>query len=562
MYAVEVRTHIRTGWLGLMAALMTGVPLLAFSFRFGVAAPLSLFQADAFYYLDITRNSAGRQGFTFDGVHQTNGFHPLWQWLLSFSRWLGLINFADASVAAVHVYFLDITLLSLGACLLTWFAARQLRSKPLALLVTAPGLIWFVATPITPGYLATWSYANGMESALSLCMMMFALLLWRGENSSATREVCFSFALGLAVLARLDDVFFFAAIAGWGLLIRRLSVRRILLWVTPAASLILAYLLYNRLHIGAFLPLSGVAKAGLAIGGNLRWSAKLFVPMLTKNAPSVLDRGTPDAFAPEAIRALQMVVPLLICLAELGSVLRHRRPFELLQALCVGVVLKATYNFVLVAGHSQGLWYYTVSIAITNVVLVVWLDRAGVRLWSETPPKRYWVPGYLALGLFSFSALYGTVSTEVPAWPSRLLRRAPAIAAELKGNGDHCFTELDDGFTSYALDLPAQAGIGLALDAQAMEASKQNTLLPLLAKRGCSLLIASPVYSGAVQGYLAAESWKQGVNLFAIHAGEFQRFTLRPLPSRDDIGWAMFRISPRESANSSLLTKQQPLSTP
>ncbi|MGI4831645.1 MAG: hypothetical protein ACRYFU_26210 [Janthinobacterium lividum] len=536
--------HRRTGWLGLLAAVMTGTPLLGFAFRFGAAAPLSLFQADAFYYLDITRSSAGRPGFTFDGVHQTNGFHPLWQWLLSFSRWLGLINFTDPSRAALEVFFLNTILLSLAAGLLTLFAARQLRSKPLALLVTAPGLIWFAATPITPGYLSTWSYANGMESALSLSMMTFALLLWRDGDASTTRDLCFSFALGLAVLARLDDVFFLAAIVAWGLLFRRLSPRRLIFLVAPAASLILAYLLYNRLHVGAFLPLSGVAKAGLAIDGNLRWSAKLFVPMLTKTAPSVLDRGAPDAFAPEAIRAFQMIVPPLICLIELAATQRSRRGFGLLQALCVGVVLKGLYNFVLVAGHSQGLWYYTVSIAIANLVLVVWLDRLGVRLWSETPLKRYWIPGYVILGLFSFSALYGTVSTEVPAWPFRLLRRAPAFAAELKQNGDPCFTELDDGFTSYALNVPAEAGIGLALDSEAMQASRQNTLLPLLRQRGCSLLIASPVYAGAVQDYLATKAWQQGVNLFAIHAGEFQRFTLRPLSSPDNIGWAIFRIEP------------------
>ena len=128
-----------------------------------------------------------------------------------------------------------------------------------------------------------------------------------------------------------------------------------------------------------------------------------------------------------------MVVPPLICVAELIATRRQRRRPELLQAMCAGVVLKGLYNFVLVAGHSQGLWYYTVSVAVANVVLVVWLDRIFARVPMGTVPGRYWIPGYLVLALFSFSALYGTVSTEVPAWPSRLLRRAPAIAAELRG---------------------------------------------------------------------------------------------------------------------------------
>ena len=38
---------------------------------------------DAFYYLEIAARLARGQGFTFDGIHETNGFHPLWQLLLT-----------------------------------------------------------------------------------------------------------------------------------------------------------------------------------------------------------------------------------------------------------------------------------------------------------------------------------------------------------------------------------------------------------------------------------------------------------------------------------------------
>src|SRR5689334_5268093 len=30
------------------------------------------------YYLQIARNAASGLGLTFDGIHPTNGFHPLW----------------------------------------------------------------------------------------------------------------------------------------------------------------------------------------------------------------------------------------------------------------------------------------------------------------------------------------------------------------------------------------------------------------------------------------------------------------------------------------------------
>jgi len=40
------------------------------------------FTDDAFYYAQIARNIVSGKGVTFDGLHETNGFHPLWLLLL------------------------------------------------------------------------------------------------------------------------------------------------------------------------------------------------------------------------------------------------------------------------------------------------------------------------------------------------------------------------------------------------------------------------------------------------------------------------------------------------
>lgn len=37
---------------------------------------------DAFYYFKIAQNIAAGRGSTFDGLHPTNGYHPLWMGLL------------------------------------------------------------------------------------------------------------------------------------------------------------------------------------------------------------------------------------------------------------------------------------------------------------------------------------------------------------------------------------------------------------------------------------------------------------------------------------------------
>ena len=42
----------------------------------------SLFVDDAYYYFEIARNIARGNGSTWDGLHTTNGYHPLWMVML------------------------------------------------------------------------------------------------------------------------------------------------------------------------------------------------------------------------------------------------------------------------------------------------------------------------------------------------------------------------------------------------------------------------------------------------------------------------------------------------
>ena len=47
------------------------------------SALLNLFHDDSFFYMVIARNHTAGLGYSFDGLNLTNGFHPLWLWLLS-----------------------------------------------------------------------------------------------------------------------------------------------------------------------------------------------------------------------------------------------------------------------------------------------------------------------------------------------------------------------------------------------------------------------------------------------------------------------------------------------
>jgi hypothetical protein len=65
-------------WIGLIVVITTGWGAFFLHDR----QLISRFTDDTFYYLQVARHVAEGDGFTFDGLHGTNGFQPLWQFLL------------------------------------------------------------------------------------------------------------------------------------------------------------------------------------------------------------------------------------------------------------------------------------------------------------------------------------------------------------------------------------------------------------------------------------------------------------------------------------------------
>src|SRR5262245_40634902 len=55
---------------------------LVLLFRLALPSLVELIPDDSFFYLTLARNFTTDGRFTFDGIHTTYGFQPLWQWLL------------------------------------------------------------------------------------------------------------------------------------------------------------------------------------------------------------------------------------------------------------------------------------------------------------------------------------------------------------------------------------------------------------------------------------------------------------------------------------------------
>lgn len=221
-------------------------------------AYLTLSVDDSFYYLQIARHVAGGDGFTFDGLNSTNGFHPLW--LLTFSGLAWLVP-AGAEVLMRTALTLQVLMLWGGVVLL----GRALRPLTPWIRIAAAGLLlnfYFVK-----------SLVNGMESALSFLLIAATMAVWSaGPRESRSKPLVVGQLAGLCVMARLEAVLFAIGVALLPAdpLEEPRGTKRLLahpaLWLAPLL-VVIAYLAANQLFFGHWFPVSSAVKTDRGLWG-------------------------------------------------------------------------------------------------------------------------------------------------------------------------------------------------------------------------------------------------------------------------------------------------------
>ncbi|MCB0328010.1 MAG: hypothetical protein KDD70_00060 [Bdellovibrionales bacterium] len=121
---------------------------------------------DSFYYFTIARNWVKGLGFTFDGLSQTNGFHPLWLILCAIPY---LLSFSD--MEAVRVLLLFQVALAALSIIIVGKALAALRPER-----RGPGVIPLLTLlGITMSPMTMRFAVNGLESTLVLFFLSIAL---------------------------------------------------------------------------------------------------------------------------------------------------------------------------------------------------------------------------------------------------------------------------------------------------------------------------------------------------------------------------------------------------
>jgi hypothetical protein len=328
---------------------------------------------DACYFARIAENVAWGHGFTFDQINPTNGYQPLWLYLLIPIQRLPL-SLESRFFAGL---MLQCVLLTVAAFLLYGTLARLTRRS--LLLASAAVFSTLVFLPAI----------NGMETAVQILLIVslfaFGYRAKVFERPGVLRSLAFGVLAGMMILARLDSIFLAIAL-GAVLLIRALGggtgrrsrFAQLGLIALGAALVVSPYLAHNFIRFGAFVPISGQIKSSFP---HAQWHASLLERFGVRG---LIHIGLATAFS----------VWYLLRLIHLRGA-----PFErrfLLAAALVGSValLLHAAHALLFMKWAVFRWHFIWYALVTSIVM---LEPLRAILASPPLRSRTWLP--LALGM-------------------------------------------------------------------------------------------------------------------------------------------------------------------
>jgi hypothetical protein len=498
-------------------AILFAAPLLADLALSGRMAPFRFFSVDAFYYFTVGRNFSELGFPTFDQTFPTNGFHPLWQFIVAGAYWLsaaaglGETGFLYAIVligmlcAVAFIVFSALTL-SVGGRLTAMFLVLPIGFYALAV---SPVWIRYVLSGglaaqnyhegSQPLFGTLWSFVNGMESPATLalfaiCGFLYVKGRWRESLGAA---IVLGLCMGLLALARLDHALFPAVMLA-GILLRgiarrdrRLVARSALMGFVFGAILV-CYALANWMYCGMALPVSGSLKSTFPV-----FSSSLLYGISDLRQP-FHTVGWLNSYWRLCQICVPLAVAVLVLLASAARFLKSRGQTDrgdadpavsFLRMTAAGVVLLAAYNILFVRLLDQGHWYFPVSCAFVSLAAISAWQRSGL---AKLPIMKALMPvgvaGTVCLHLVFYIALHRHSDYHEKLW--RFYYEDARIVKNFYEGKNAKFLSFDDGIVAFSLPYPALSGTGLNADKGSVEAFKQGRLLDLAVARGHDRLVS------------------------------------------------------------------------
>lgn len=334
---------------------------------------------DAYYYLIIARHFAASGVPSFDGVHATNGFHPLWMLMLA-GMYAAIGTGADVFRQVTAAKGLEVATLGLALVVCVGAFHRLRARNSLAWGFAGAALMFFVPTFLL--------WEQGMESTLASALMLLALYAYIDE-----RARWLAAALPLLFLARLDALVFAIAPLALAWLLRAPEAWKTA-WraLVPLAIVVCAYIAMNLFWTGFPTPISGQVKSSF--------------PLIT---PHAVFLRTPLDMAPLAGWGSLVAAP---------NVLAASVAIVALGLACAWLWSEP--------------WCRTVGLVLAIAVLLV-ANIVLFQRWDKGVEPRYLALPYTLIGFAAFALLAGWLGgARIPAAAFVVLAAACGVGLALR----------------------------------------------------------------------------------------------------------------------------------
>jgi len=456
--------------------------VLSFFSRMPSWAVASFLPDDAFYYFKIARNFAKGYGFSFDAMNPTNGFQPLWMYLLLLPAYVTREMHVEVFPRVALVYQ---GMLLLLAVILLHRAMRQRCGIPAVLLGDALTVM-----------LGLRLFVNGMET--TVVFLAFASIVWylsrpRNGSPGAAHFTVVGLLSGVLFLARLDSVFILLAwMVGYALLREQFGVRwgQLLLMAVAVGVVAVPYLLYNYVAFGDWMPISG---------------------RLKNSFPRV---EQPDLFRVPLQHYLALIACLLATVWLWRRLEQPRSVLLFLLAWSTGSWLHALHT-VLFMKWAVFKWHFSIYWMPLTVIAPLLLTR-----WQESPYARpvylagiaVWMVLVLSLGQLFWQTLR---VGKVPNWHQVGYRAA--LWARRNTPPSAVFAMKDCGVFGYYSDRRVVNLDGVVNNRELQAYLRRQQLRQYLAQKGVRFLVQHAVH----QRSMAVE------NAPAVAEGTYEQTAIR-----------------------------------
>lgn len=294
---------------------------------------------DGFFYLQIAQKISDGAGSTFNSIHETNGYHPLWMiFCIPFA-----FLFSDANeLLSVIIIFQSILFL----VALKLFSSICRHRNFLSQSITFQPILGIYALLFIFISIGTLFLSEAHLNLLFLCALLYALnFLNDKEDLSVTDGIITGGIAGLYMLSRLDNFFVLGALGvSWVFTQNKLNIQFLISTFLSFSILIGSYLSYNFSHFHHLVPVSGAIKSTFPY---------------------------PDWVFPGRYECLLLFLGILYLiliyfLPHVKSIVKKQ--LYLLKGLIIGGMIHVIYTHLFMRG--AGIWYYVPAYLYVSFFLV------------------------------------------------------------------------------------------------------------------------------------------------------------------------------------------------